>query len=87
MWDVYAFAVPVALGGTEQKIAEMITKSEMTRSYWGDEHFFVRHQRMDDDLAIHEEWRPYTPKFGEESDLNQNDTGSDCPFAELLQYL
>lgn len=46
------------------KIAEITTTSEMTTSYWGDEKMYFRHQRMEDDLAIHPEWEQYTPKYG-----------------------
>lgn len=35
----------------------------MVTSYWGDEHMYFRHQRMDDDLKIRPEWEPYTPVF------------------------
>ena len=44
-------------------IGKIVTTSETTTSYWGDEHMYFRHQRMDDDLAIHPEWEPYTPKY------------------------
>jgi len=35
----------------------------MVTSYWGDEHMFFRHQRMDDDLKLRPEWVPYTPNL------------------------
>jgi len=54
---------PTELGGTETKIAEIITRSELTTSNWGDEHMYFRHERMDDDLKLRPEWEPYTPKY------------------------
>ena len=42
---------------------------------------------MDDDLKLRPEWEPYTPKYGGIFSLEQQEAGSDCPFANLLQYL
>ena len=86
LYDVYAMDKPSELGGTEMKIAQIKTVSEMTTSNWGDEKMFIRHQRMDDDLKIHPEWEPYTPKTNLLLNLDQVD-GPNCPFAHLLQYL
>lgn len=78
LYDIYATDKPVELGGVESKIGQLVTASEMTTSNWGDTHMFIRHQRMDDDLAIKPEWEPYAPKW----------TGpSACPFADLMQFL
>ena len=49
---------PEELGGTETKIAEVVTASELTTSNWGDEKMFFRHERMENDLAFHPEWEP-----------------------------
>ena len=88
LYDVYATDVPTELGGTEQKIAQIVTSSEMTTSYWGDEHFYIRHERMDDDLAIHPEWKPYTPEYKGIFSLAEDDSeASGCPFAEILNFL
>ena len=86
LYDVYATDKPTELGGTEMKIAQIKTVSEMTTSNWGDEKMYIRHQRMDDDLKIHPEWEPYTPKFKSLLNLDQVG-GPNCPFAHLLQYL
>mmetsp|Transcript_4630 Transcript_4630/g.6107 ORF Transcript_4630/g.6107 Transcript_4630/m.6107 type:complete len:344 (+) Transcript_4630:29-1060(+) len=61
LFNVYATDQPTELGGSEQLIAQMKTKSTMVTSNWGDEHMFFRHQRMDDDLKYRPEWEPYTP--------------------------
>ena len=78
---------PSELGGTEMKIAEIYTTSEMTTSNWADEHLYFRHQRMEDDLKFKPEWEPYVPKYDTSffSSLEQQDSNSDCPFAFLFQ--
>lgn len=43
LYTVYAMDAPKELGGTETKIAEIVTASELTTSYWGDEHMYFRH--------------------------------------------
>ena len=63
LYTVYAMNKPKELGGTELKIAQIRTTSQMTTSNWSDEHLFFRHQRMDDDLKLKPEWLPYTPKY------------------------
>merc|ERR1711934_1316961 len=87
LWNVYAWDNPEELGGTEQLIAKIVTTSETTTSYWGDEHMYFRHERMDDDLAIRPEWVPYTPKYSFFSLEQIANEDSSCPFANLMQYL
>ena len=54
----------------------MVTASELTTTNWGDEHLFIRHQRMDDDLALKPEWTQYTPKYGGLFSLEQESESS-----------
>lgn len=61
LFDIYALDQPTELGGTETKIGQLKTESTMVTSFWGDEHMFFRHQRMEDDLELRPEWEPYTP--------------------------
>lgn len=61
LYEVYAMDQPKELGGTETLIGKMITTSAFTTSKWADEHFYIRHQRMDVDLALKPEWAQYTP--------------------------
>ena len=56
LYEVYAMDKPTELGGTEMKIASIVTSTDMTTSNWGDEKMYIRHQRMEDDLKIHPEW-------------------------------
>ena len=61
----------------------------MVTSYWGDEHMFFRHQKMDDDLKLRPEWEPYTPKPRLFADAQQEvvDTiwSTACPFMNFFQ--
>jgi len=34
----------------------------MTKSKWGDEQLFFRHQKMNDDIKLKPEWEKYTAK-------------------------
>lgn len=87
LYDVYALDKPTELGGKEQKIAEVRTKSEMTTSLWGDDHFYIRHQKMEEDFVFRPEWEPYAPKYGGIFLGLEQGEESSCPFANLLQYL
>ena len=86
---------PEELGGEEIYIGDLVTQSEMTTSYFGDEHLYIRHQKADDDILLRPEWESYYPAFdplnpepdakflGEELE----DVTSGCPFAELMKYV
>ena len=43
LYDVYALDMPEELGGTEKHIAQMVTKSQLSKSNFGDEKLFFRH--------------------------------------------
>lgn len=88
LYEVWARDVPEELGGTEVKIAEIITDSIVTPSLYGDEHFAFRHQRYEDDLIYHPEWEPYVPNtkfFSEEIQLTA-DIIHGCPFAHFFPW-
>jgi len=63
IYSIYAYDKPKELGGTETHIADMKLVGKLTPSKWGDGFMFFRHQKMDEDLAIHPEWTPYCPRF------------------------
>ena len=44
---------------------DIILKSPLVTSLWGDAHLFFRHQDMRDDFILHPEWDQYTDKFGD----------------------
>lgn len=85
LYYIHAWDKPEELGGTETRIGKIMTRSETTTSYWGDEHMYIRHERMDDDLAIKPEWIPYTPKYSPFG-LTQLVETAKCPFANLLKF-
>lgn len=88
LYNVFAMDAPTELDGTELQIAKIVTASQPTSSNWGDEHLYIRHERMDDDLALRPDWKPYTPKYGGFFSLKQTaEESSGCPFADLLKYL
>jgi len=64
LYEVWALDQPTELGGVEAHIADLVLTSEMTTSLWGDQHFYIRHQDMWDDIDIKPEWADYTPTFG-----------------------
>jgi len=80
LYQVWAWNKPCALGGKEAHIADIVTTSKTTTSYWGDHHFFIRHQDYAEDLARHSDWAAYSNKYG-----NSKEHGWGCPFAFLLQ--
>lgn len=53
LFDVEAQASPHA---TPQHIGTITLTSKVAQSQWGDEQFFIQHQNMEDDFAIHPEW-------------------------------
>jgi len=62
LYDVYALDKPTEMGGKETMIGTLQLDGQLTRSKWGDEQLFFRHQLNDDDLKIKPEWEKYTAK-------------------------
>jgi len=63
LYQVFALDVPEQLGGKEKRIADLVLTSEVVPSRWGDEHLFIRHQDMAEDLRLRPEWNQYTPQY------------------------
>ena len=53
LYAVYARNEPES---HEEKIAYIISDSQLVTSNWGDKKLFFRHQRTDDDLRYRPEW-------------------------------
>jgi len=53
LFDVEARGSP---GASTQHIGTISLTSHLQQSQWGDEKFFIQHQNMEDDFAIHPEW-------------------------------
>ena len=81
LYDVYALDKPQGLGGSEQLIGTLVLDGKMTRSKWGDDNLYIRHQKMDEDRDIHKEWEPYIDKF---SIFEKNENGWGCPFLDQM---
>jgi len=56
LYTVYARDRPSTLGGVETAIGEIVSRSQLKRSMWGDTHMYFRHQKHDDDFRYHPEW-------------------------------
>jgi len=56
LYTVFALDKPSSLGGTEMEIGEIVLRSQMQTSMWGDKHMYFRHQKHDDDFRYHPEW-------------------------------
>jgi len=63
LWSVYAWSAPEQLGGEEELIGDIILRSPLVTSLWGDAHLFFRHQDMREDFILQPEWDQYTDKF------------------------
>ena len=94
LYEVWARDAPSTLGGFETKIAEIVTKSELTPSMWGDTKMYFRHTRHDDDFRYRPEWmaEPTHGSFameGESINLHpyQERQPSSCPFSWLFANL
>lgn len=63
LYNVYAMSAPKELGGHETLIGTLVLDGKLTKSQWGDENLFIRHQNIEDDQELHPEWKPYYSKF------------------------
>ena len=76
LYKVYALDKPVELGGSETEIAELVLRTPLTTSKWGDQHLFFRHQTVEDDTSMEPAWSQY---------LDQWEIGvQTCPSLSLL---
>jgi len=63
LYQVFALDAPEQLGGMEKRIGDLVLTSGLVTSKWGDEHLFIRHQDMAEDLQLRQEWNQYTPQM------------------------
>ena len=78
LYKVWALDKPLQLGGQKRYIGDIVLEGKMTSSKWADENLFYRHQKMDDDLEIHPEWKPYVPL---------ESLHGKCPYQNMLKKL
>lgn len=78
LYKVMALDKPKQMGGKLSYIGDLVLDGKMTSSKWGDENLFFRHQKMDDDLEIHPEWKPYVPL---------ESLWGKCPYKQMMESL
>ena len=68
------------LGGEEKYIGDLVLRSALITSMWGDKYLYFRHDDEAHDLVIKPEWNEYTPQFGDyfEEDPSKS---SKCPYS------
>merc|ERR1712130_1091692 len=79
LYNILALDQPKELGGVETQIGQLVLRSEMITSLWGDQWLYIRHDDEAHDLVLKPEWNQYTPQFGPffENDPTQS---SKCPY-------
>jgi len=82
LYHILALEEPEELGGVEQHIGDLVLRSEMTTSLWGDQWLYIRHDDEAHDLVIRPEWNQFTPQFGPffEEDPSKS---SKCPYGHV----
>jgi len=80
LYNILALDQPEELGGVEAQIGQLVLRSEMITSLWGDQWLYIRHDDEAHDLVLKPEWNQYTPQFGPffENDPAQS---SKCPYS------
>jgi len=84
LYDVYGLDAPPSLGGVEILMGTLQLEGKLTRSKFGDEQLFFRHQLSSDDMAIKPEWESSYAKF---SPLGGSTSAGKCPYKEMLKSL
>jgi len=56
LYDIYGQDGPWELGGVEHFMGTLQLDGQLTKSKWGDEELFFRHQLSSDDMALKPEW-------------------------------
>ena len=62
LYDVFALDKPTEMGGKSVQIGALQLDGSFTKSKWGDEQLFFRHQKENDDIKLKPEWDKYVPK-------------------------
>jgi hypothetical protein len=78
LFSLYGMDKPAELGGKESYIGDLVLDGTLTASKWADENLFFRHQKMEDDIALKPEWKPYVGTWGV-GDLFSN-LEQKCPY-------
>jgi len=84
LYDIYGQDGPWELGGVEHFMGTLQLDGQLTKSKWGDEELFFRHQLSSDDMALKPEWESHYAKY---SGLGAEAQLAKCPYKELLKTL
>jgi len=79
LYDIYGLDAPKELGGVEHLMGTLQLDGKLTRSKWGDEQLFYRHQLSSDDMKLKPEWESHYAKFSA--------FGGKCPYKEMMKTL
>lgn len=63
LFDVMAWDSPPQIGGKQWNIGSIQMTGPLITSKWGDRELFFRHQKLDEDLKLRSNWRPYLEQF------------------------
>jgi len=85
LYDVYGTDAPPSLGGVEHFMGTLQLDGQLTKSKWGDQELFYRHQLSSDDMALKPEWESHYAKDG--GTASNGSTKSKCPYMEMLKGL
>jgi len=84
LYDVYGWDAPEQLGGKEILMGTLQLDGSFTKSKFGDEVLFIRHELTEDDMALKPDWTPYYDKFSLTEDVKKT---AKCPYLEMLKKI
>lgn len=84
VYDVYGQDAPWELGGAEHFMGTIVLDGSFTKSKWGDEHLFFRHQLSSDDMDLKPEWKDHYVKY---NGVLGTEAMSKCPYKALLKSI
>lgn len=84
IYEVYGWDAPEKLGGKEILMGTLQLDGSFTKSKFGDEVLFIRHELTEDDMKLKPEWEPYYAKF---NPLGEVEKTAKCPYMEMLKKI
>ena len=83
LFSVFAQAEP---NSDKVHIGDLILTSEITKSKYGDETLFFKHQNMNEDVALRPDWKDALDPTKKKLE-SSGGTAAQCPFAKLKSFL
>jgi len=87
LYDVYGYDAPPELDGTEHLMGTLQLDGKLTKSKFGDEELFFRHQLATDDFKLQPTWKKYYPEFHPFGAMTEEKVTGKCPYMEMLKKL